>query len=205
MGEGLALMGNYAIADYVSIITVPATPNTARCEMSIPCKSEGSVLSHEELEMVRATHHPAIYSLDGKGLHALQSRLREQRSKTRTLARQKQREMRGKADQRGRSFPGTAEQPLRKQVFANALKRVNKEIDRLRKFEARTAHVEAARRAWMLSRSEKFRQYPAAGQTPREGMQPKISVRRRTTVARSKIGSVMKATSIAQAIRDARR
>ena len=173
--------------------------------MSIPCRSERSVLSQAELEMVRATHHPAIYALDGKELHALQVRLREQRSKTRTMARQKQREMRGKADQRGKSFPGSAEQPLRrKQVFANALKRVNKEMDRLRKFEARTAHVDAARKAYALSRSEKFIAYPAAGNTPREGMQPRATVRRRTTVPRSKIGSVSKATKVAQAIRDSR-
>ena len=173
--------------------------------MSIPCKSERSVLSQEEFEMVRATHHPAIYALNGKELHALRVRLREQRSKTRTLARQRQREMRGKADERGKSFPGSAEQPLkRKQVFANALKRVNKEIDRLRKFEARTVHVEAARRAFALSRSAKFVEYPAAGKTARDGMQPQVSARRRTTVPRSKIGSVSKATRVSQAIRDAR-
>ena len=98
-----------------------------------------------------------------------------------------------------------AEQPLkRKQVFANALKRVNKEIDRLRKFEARTVHVEAARRAFALSRSAKFVEYPAAGKTARDGMQPQVSARRRTTVPRSKIGSVSKATRVSQAIRDAR-
>ena len=173
--------------------------------MSIPCRSERSVLSQAELEMVRATHHPAIYALDGKELHALQVRLREQRSKTRTMARQKQREMRGKTDQRGKSFPSSAEQPLRrKQVFANALKRVNKEMERLRKFEARTAHVDAARKAYALSRSENFIAHPAAGNTPREGMQPRVTARRRTTVPRSKIGRVSKATKVAQAIRDSR-
>ena len=72
--------------------------------MSIPCKSERSVLSQGELEMVLGTHHPAIYALDGKELRALRVRLREQRSKTRTLARQKQREIRGKAERRGKSF-----------------------------------------------------------------------------------------------------
>ena len=173
--------------------------------MSIPCKSERSVLSQGELEMVLGTHHPAIYALDGKELRALQVRLREQRSKTRTLARQKQREIRGKAEQRGKSFPGSAEQPLRrKQVFANALKRVNKEINRLRKFEARTAHVEAARRALALSRSEKFIEYPAARKTAREGMHPEVIMRRRTAVPRSKIGSVIKATKVAQAKRNSR-
>ena len=173
--------------------------------MSIPCRSERSVLNQEELEMVSATHHPAIYALDGKNLHALQVRLREQRSKTRTLARQRQREMRGKADQRGKSFPGSAEQPLkRKQVFANALKRVNKEIDRLRKFETRTAHVEAARRAFALSRSAKFIEYPAAGTAAHTGMPPLATARRRTKVPRSKIGRVSQATKVSQAIRDAR-
>ena len=42
--------------------------------MSIPCRSERSLLGQAELEMVRATHHPAIYALDGKELHALQGR-----------------------------------------------------------------------------------------------------------------------------------
>jgi hypothetical protein len=173
--------------------------------MSIPCKTEQSVLSQDEFEFIRATHHPEIYALDGKELHALRVRLRTQRDKARTLARQKQREMRGKADERGKSFPGNAEQPLvRKQVFANALKRVNKEIDRLRKFEARTAHMEAARRAFALSRSEKFIDYPGAGRTAREGMQPHVVRRRRTSVPRSKIGSVTKATNVSQAIRDSR-
>jgi hypothetical protein len=174
--------------------------------MSIPCKTEQSVLSsQEEFEIVRTTHHPEIYALDGKELHALRVRLRALRAKARTLARQKQREMRGKADERGRSFPGNAEQPLiRKQVFANALKRVNKEIDRLRKFEARTAHMEAARRAFALSRSEKFIEYAGASKTGREGMHPQVIRRWHTIVPRSKIGSVTKATKVSQAIRDSR-
>src|ERR1700754_4808915 len=107
--------------------------------MSIPSKAERSQLSHEEFEIIRATHHPAIYDLAGDELRALKLRLREQRSKARTLARQRQREIRGKAEPRGKGFPGTVEQPLkRKQIFAAALKRVNNEINRLGKVEART-------------------------------------------------------------------
>jgi len=99
--------------------------------MSIPSKIERSQLSHEEFETIRVTHHPAIYNLDGDALRALKLRLREQRDKARALARQKQREIRGKAEPRGKGFPGTVEQPLkRKQIFAGALKRVNNEIDR---------------------------------------------------------------------------
>src|SRR5262245_7887550 len=177
-----------------------------RMKMSLPCKSERSQLSHDEFEMVRVTHHPAVYDLAPGELYALKLRLREQRNKARALARQKQRELRGKAEPRGKSFPGTAEQPLRrKQIFAAALKRVNKEVDRLHKLEARAAHVEAARAALVQHRAAKFVHHPPAGATPHEGMQPRAAIRRRTRVPGSKIGSISQATKVAQAIRDARR
>jgi hypothetical protein len=174
-------------------------------KMSLPCKSERSQLSHDELEMVRITHHPAVYELTPKELYALKLRLRQQRDKERALVRQKQRELRGKAEPRGKSFPGTAEQPLRrKQIFAAALKRVNKEVDRVHKLEARAAHVEAARAALAQHRAAKFVHHPPAGSTPHEGMQPRPSFRRRTRVPGSKIGSISQATKVAQAVRDAR-
>jgi hypothetical protein len=173
--------------------------------MSISCKRERSLLSHEEHETVRGTHHPAIYEHDADGLQALRARLRQLRDKERTLARQKQREVRGKAESRGGSFPGVADLPLhRKQIFAAALKRVNKERGRIHKLEARTAHVEAARRALALRRAAQFVPYPAAGHTSHEGMQPLPSRRRRMTQSRDKIGSISQRTKIAQAIRDSR-
>lgn len=173
--------------------------------MSVSYKFERSLLSHEEHEVLRLTHHPAIYDHDLEGLKALRVRLRQLRDKERTLARQKQRERRGKSEPRGGSFPGTVEQPLhRKQVFAAALKRVNKELGRIAKLAARTAHVEAARRALALRRAAQFALYPPAGETADEGMRPLPSRRRRTTVARAKIGRVSQATKIAQAARDSR-
>ena len=130
--------------------------------VSMSCKRERSLLSHEEHETVRGTHHPAIYEHDGEGLQALRVRLRQLRDKERTLARQKQREVRGKAESRGGSFPGTADLPLhRKQIFAAALKRVNKEWGRVHKLKARTAHVEAAWRALALRRAAQFAPRPA--------------------------------------------
>ena len=70
------------------------------------CKRERSLLSHEEHETVRVTHHPAIYEHDVEGLQAVRVRLRQLRDKERTLARQKQREVRGKAETRGgRTLP----------------------------------------------------------------------------------------------------
>jgi hypothetical protein len=112
---------------------------------------------------------------------------------------------RGKGAPRGRSFPGTAEHPLeRKQVFAAALKRVNKEIGRMRKLDARAAHVEAARRALDLRRAAQFPSHPPAGGVARAGMRASPSERRRTRVSPARIGRVSQATKNAQAARDTR-
>jgi hypothetical protein len=141
--------------------------------MSTSYKFERSILSHDEGETIRVTHHPAIHEHDVEGLRALRIRLRQMRDKERTLTRHKQREVRGKAEPRGGSFPGTAEQPVyRKQVFAAALKRVNKELSRIHKLEARTANVEAARRALALRRAAQPVQYPDGGYRPRRHATP---------------------------------
>ena len=46
-------------------------------KMSVPCKFERSLLSHDEYETIRLTHHPAIYDVEPAELEAIQSRLRE--------------------------------------------------------------------------------------------------------------------------------
>ena len=173
--------------------------------MSIPCKFERSILSYDEHEITLRSHHPEIYDAALDDLKALRQRLREMRDKERTLARGKRREARGKGPSRGESFPGTAEHPLRrKQVFAAALKRVSKEIGRMHKLEARTAHIQAARRALAMRRAAQFPAGPPTGDTPSEGMRALPSRRRRTRVPPARIGSVSQATKNAQARRDAR-
>lgn len=173
--------------------------------MSVPCKFERSLLSHDEHMTVRLTHHPAIYELDPAELQSALVRLRQMRDKERTLARQKQREMRGKGAPRGGSFPGTAEQPLRrKQVFASAKKRLNKELNHLRKLEARSAHVEAARQALALRRAANFQPVPPTYPASNDGMRPAQTRRRRTKVPPNRIGSISQATKVAQAVRDSR-
>jgi hypothetical protein len=172
--------------------------------MSMSCKRERSLLSHEEHETVRVTHHPAIYEHDAEALQTLRVRLRQLRDKERTQARHKQREARGKAEPRGGSFPGVANLPLhRKQIFSAALKRVNKEWGRIQRLEAKAAHVDAAQRALVLRRAAPSAPYPS-GDTAHEGMQPLPSRRRRVTLARDKIGSISQRTKIAQAARDSR-
>jgi hypothetical protein len=174
--------------------------------MSVPCKFERSLLSHDEYETVRLTHHPAIYDVEVAELEAMRPRLRKMRDRERTFEQQRRREQRGKAEARGASFPGTAEHASeRKQVFAAALKRLNRELARLHNLAVRTAHVEAARRALALHRAANFKTYPPAGATGSSGMVPKPSTRRRKIVTGQRIGRVSQATKVAQAIRDARR
>src|SRR6516162_1244582 len=174
-------------------------------KMSIPCKFQRSLLSHEEYETIRLTNHPAIYDVEAAELEAMRTRLRRMRVRERTLGRQRRREGRGKAEARGASFPGTAEHASqRKQVFAAALKRLNNELRRLHNLAARTAHVDAARKALALHRAANFMTYPPAGTTANEGMVPKASTRRRKIIPGAKIGRVSQATKVAQAVRDAR-
>jgi hypothetical protein len=173
--------------------------------MTIPCKFERSILSHDEHEIILQSHHPGIYDVGLEELKVLRQRLRDMRNRERTLAREKRREVRGKGAPRGGNFPGTAERPLqRKQVFAGALKRVNKEIDRMEKLAARSAHVEAARRALAMRRVAQFPVRPPAADTASDGMRSLPSQRRKTVVPPARIGRVSQATKNAQAVRDAR-
>jgi hypothetical protein len=173
--------------------------------MSAPCKFELSILKHDEQEIVLATHHPAVGELTRDRLESLRLRLRDLHGKERTFARHRQREAKGKAEPRGNSFSGTAEHAIqRKQVFVAAIKRVNKELKRLQKFEARKELGEAARRALALRRAQQFSR-PQNDPGPREGMRPIPSRRRNTTIPPSKIGRVSQANKRTQARRDASR
>jgi hypothetical protein len=121
------------------------------------------------------------------------------------LARQKQREARGKSEPRGKAFPGSAEQPKkRKQLFAAALKRVNNEVKRVTTLEAKAQHVEAAQRALAQLRAANFMPAVPPSRTAGKGMAPQESLRRRRVLPRGKVGSVLKQNKIAQAVRDAR-
>ena len=173
--------------------------------MSVPCKFEKSLLSHEEQQMVSGSHHPVLYDSTLDDLKAIRQRLRDVRDKERTLARAKRREQRGKGEPRGASFPGTAERPFqRKQVFGAALKRVNKEIARREYLAARASQVEAAWRALAMHRAAQFPPRPEAGYAAHEGARSLPSLRRRTRVPPARIGSISQATRVAQAVRDAR-
>ncbi|WP_312161903.1 hypothetical protein [Phenylobacterium sp.] len=168
--------------------------------MSINNRRELSLLNHEEGELIRASHHPAIAQLDSKGLADTRKRLRDLRDKERTLARQKVREVRGKGEPRG---GGTADHlQERKQVFASALRRVNKQAHRMQVEAARAAHIEASKTALAMRRAAGASARPAPGKTAGEGMNPVESTKTASKVAPAKVGSVSQATKNAQAKRD---
>jgi hypothetical protein len=173
--------------------------------MSISNRDAQSLLSHEEYEVFKSAHHPAIYGLDKDGLRNLALRLEGYRDKARTFARQKHREAKGTANPRGKSFPGTADRPaMRKQVFAQALKVVKKERARLHYLDVRAENVEAAHRALALRRANQFSHHPEASPAANPGQKAKGGAPKRIRTPRSKVGSVLKANARAQAKRDQR-
>jgi len=109
--------------------------------MSITRKAEVRSLSHTELEVVAATHHPGIRGLGLEELQRHRRLIRAFRDKARDTAHQQRREMRGKGDVRGmspaRDNAGTVQKG---QILSGALKRVNREIRRRND----TQHVVAA-------------------------------------------------------------
>lgn len=173
--------------------------------MTVPSKAEASLMSHDELAVIRQSHHPDLYELTRDDLRAIQKRVRDMRDKERTLAWQKRREVRGKAEPRGGSFPGTAEQSLkRKQVFAAALQRVNREASRIDKLIARNELSDNARRALAMRKAGEAVHHPDPGQTPNKGMSKKGNPTRRTKVDPARVGTASQATKRAQAAKDSR-
>jgi hypothetical protein len=173
--------------------------------MSYSNKDEQGLLSHEEYELIKSAHHPALYGLDKDALRNLALRLESSRDKAQTLAHQKRREAKGTSGARGKSFPGTSDHPAkRKQIFAQALKRVKKERARLYHLEMRTKNIEAAHHALALRRAGKFVHHPETGPSANPGQKAKDIAPKRVRTPRSQVGSVIKANARAQAKRDGR-
>lgn len=174
--------------------------------MSISLRYERSLFGFDEFEPILQSHHPFVADIDGAALQALRVRLRSMHDRERTLARSKRREVRGKGPARGGSHPGTAEHPLkRKQVIAQALRRVNGEAARREAILAREANVEAAQRALTMRRATNFRSHPDAGTFAKDDTLTALpSRRRRPVVHGARIGSISQANKNAQARRDNR-
>jgi hypothetical protein len=172
--------------------------------MRVVCRTERSLLSHDEFEAVRLGHHPAVYGLARDELLGLIARLRAMRDQERTFVRARRRRARGKDRGRGDSFPGTADRPQeRDQIFTAAMRRLDEERERQRALAARTTNAEAARRALALRRAQAFVPHPAGGDSALGGVASIPSSRRRHQIAPERIGRVSQHTKVRQAARDA--
>jgi hypothetical protein len=141
--------------------------------MSVPIATEQRMLTAAEFEVVRSSHYPEICELSKDQLADAARRLRDYRNKARDIGRQQRREMRGKAAPRGaRPASDDTGTTAKRQVFASALRRVNRELGRTEKDERRAGQSEIARRALELKRAERVRRHPSAGRTAARGMRP---------------------------------
>ena len=141
--------------------------------MSLPIATEQRMLTETEFELVQQTHYPEICNLSKDELAAAARRLRDYRDKARDVARQQRREMRGKAAARGARPAGDNSGTLiKKQIFAGALRRLNREIKRVGQDERHAGQSEHARRALELKRANRVRHHPSAGRTAKGGMRP---------------------------------
>ena len=171
--------------------------------MGVPIAAERRMLTEAEFEAVGRTHYPDICGQPKEELIGVARRLRDYRDKARDITRHRRRERRGKAEPRGATpAPGEAGTSMKKQIFASALKRVNREIKRVEGAERRPTLVESARRALELKRANRVRHHPSAGPTASHGMRSLPAQGDTVRVDPREVGRVSQAVRAAQVRRD---
>jgi hypothetical protein len=171
--------------------------------MSVPISTEKRALTATEFEVVERTHYPAICGLSKEALKDNLKLLREYRKKARDRAQQQRREMRGKAEPRGIASASDNSGTERKgEILSGALKRVNRELARLRKAESGGNQSEYARRALDLKRENRVRHHPGSGRTANSSMTVVQNPDATVTVDPREIGRVSQAVKTGQARRD---
>jgi hypothetical protein len=94
--------------------------------MGVPFAAERRLLAEEELAPIQRSHHPTLASLTREETLALARWLRERRDRAGGLLRDRRRARRGKAT--GDGAPSERGLAAKKQVFAHAIRRVNKHL-----------------------------------------------------------------------------
>lgn len=172
--------------------------------MALSTSDENSLLRHDELSLISETRYPFLIDVADDALGELRHRVRGLHDKERTFVRQMRRSIRGKADPRGGSFPGEIDRPSRRrQVFAAAMKRINKEATRRKEISAREATKAAAHHALALKASKAGSSTPGTP-TPNAGMSIIENRKRRFNISGAKVGSISQAGKRFQAGKDAR-
>lgn len=171
--------------------------------MSISLASERRLLAQDEFEPVVRSHYPLIEDLSHQELVDLAKWLRDRRSRSRDIVRARRRVARGKVESRGTATETASERGLsaKKRVFANALKRVNGRLARMR-VAAHRAQVEANLKAALGRKRAAIRHHPQPGATANTGIPVRRSDNRRKVLQAARIGRVSQAVRDAQAVRD---
>jgi hypothetical protein len=171
--------------------------------MSVPISTEKRMLTASEFEIVERTHYPAISGLSREALTESLKLLRDYRRKARDRAQRQRREMRGKSEPRGIAAASDNSGTERKgEIFAGALKRVNRELSRIRKAESGNNQGEYARRALELKRENRVRHHPSSGRTANRSMTMVENSDATVTVDPREIGRISQAVKVGQARRD---
>lgn len=170
--------------------------------MAMTQREERTLLGHDAFQLVAPTHYPALEALPVEELRSLATRLRAEHARARDLIREGRRAKRGKGEARNASAAEAGKATRRKQVYAAALKRVNRRFEELT-HERRRAEHRAALKAALARRQALRATHPPAGFGAREGMRANPSGTRRTRVNPGVKGSVSQANKRAQARRDA--
>jgi hypothetical protein len=172
--------------------------------MTTGAAGERRFLTHDELTVVGTTHYPQLAELDAGQLRATRAQLRDMRGKAKTVAHHKRREARGKGPQRAAGASGSSEHAAqRKQIFSQALRRTNRQLERLEHAEARARTAAGVERAMAMVRRLKAAERPGPGRHASPGMRSNPSLRRAMGVDPAMVGRVSQAGKRAQARRDA--
>ena len=173
--------------------------------MSIAFASERRLVAQDKFEPIVRSHHPMIEDLSREELVELARWLRERRARARDIVRGRRRAARGKGDVRASAADPASERGLvaKKQVYANALKRVNARLATIQAAERRELALARLREA-LGRRQAAVPHHPRPGHSENAGLRPKRSAERRRIVQAARIGSVSQAGRNAQAARDSR-
>ena len=163
-------------------------------------------LSAEELTLVEKTRHPLLETLTDRDLVALRKLIRARRDRAQKIAARQRRELRGKSGPKGaRAAADDTGTWGKRDLLAEAVQRLDKEVQRREKKSARQALIESASRALELRRaSDAKAARPTSGRTPGKGMRANTSSRPRTPRNRAKAGAISQHTKNMQAKRDSK-
>jgi hypothetical protein len=166
--------------------------------MTASMDPEDRLLSIPEREMVAQARSPTVDTLTKAELQALGTRLREARDRSRRIAHQQHREMRGKSAPRGAAAASdNTGSEAKTALLVAALKAVTAALRKLNR--PTTAQV---LRGALDAKKAAAPQHPGAGRTTSGGMTAKASTQPSVRMDPREVGRVSKTTKVAQAKRD---